>query len=526
MPGSWLARAILVVAISVTGCGEQDEATGDPTGGNGSGEPGIPAPAFVEPATNMLEVQVDRTGPISMTVEEIYDNNTTLLVDDTAVGTARINRPDLTLNDHELVFELAGGLTPGLLHLQLMTRNGDDQLRSTPVELSIVPRETIVPIAGELASEPVANGDFIAHAGTSGKNCALLVRDDSGSVPVAHVLFGWDPADAFVFPLPDFESTAHSEAIGVAASVVQAPSEEQPLILQVAWATGSAPDTLVGRRLTGPPEPSLGPQATLLSQELFANPSQWFAIGRTLLVGPSLVAEVYAPVDIESPHPGDHRLITRSWNAASKTLGPVRHYYNKPLEDFDQLAPALDLVGLTGGVIEAVSFRRGGTSPALLLTDEDRWQLEVANSATDVGLRGEVWMTTARSSLWSWQTWGVSTTGDAAVVLQRTLPETPLQHITVPRGDDGLPASVEPSGEPALIMVAGIPRLLIPYGTETAVHAVASNGTEALVQPLDGIACDALAVQQTLAANTEDGTVPFACLAANNVHLGSFKIAE
>lgn len=518
----------ICLAVVCVGCADEPEDTGDPSGG-GSGEPSYPLPVFVDPASNNLIVASDRHEPISMRVDKIYPNNTALLVNDISVGTAVFEKPDLQLDEQELLFLPTGGLTPGLLNLQLLTRHDGDLLLSTPVELSIVPSETVQPVAAELGPEVVATGNMIAHAGTSESAAALLVREDSGSTSVVHVLFGWDPASSYALGLPGFESSRHPDTIGVAAGVLRPLSEEQPMVLQVAWPTGAAPDALVGRRLTAEPEPTLGPLVTLVDQEQFDDPAiEWFALGRSLVVGDTVVSEVYAPVDTESSHPGDHRLVSRAWNAQENSLGPLRHYYSNPLEDFDRLAPALDLIGLVGDAPGAVSVRRSGSTPALLVRGEERWALELGDPTAALGLASgaPAFVTTVRGALWSWQTWGVEQSGDIAVLVQRTLPGTPLQHVkAVAGGNEGVPDAV-PTGEPSVALVAGTPRLLVPYGPETDVHAltVATNGMEISAQPLPGIRCDAIVAQQTLAGNLEAGEVVFACLNAGEVRLGTITV--
>ncbi|MGB1015146.1 MAG: hypothetical protein ACPG4T_13515, partial [Nannocystaceae bacterium] len=341
--------------------------------------------------------------------------------------------------------------------------------------------------------------------------------------PVLRVFHGWNPNQAYTVPLVGFEPAAHLQTMGVTASVLRAPSDQLEPLLQVAWHTGSPPDTVVGHLITGPPEGSLGDPVTLVDEDLLADiPHEWFAVGRILLAGDTLVSQVHVPVDTEVPHPGDHRLLTRTWDAGTGTLGPVHRITGPELEDYDSLAPALDLLGLANNEVRAFSVRRKGIAPALLVRGPSGWTLDAANPTASLGFGGgaDLWSLTSRGSLWSWQTWSVSRTGDALVTQQRAIADSTVTRLTTPRGPGGLPGSA-PSAEPSLTIVDGRPILLLPYGPEVDVHAVSTNGAEVYAQAFPDLRCEAIAVTQSLAGNAEVPEIQFACLLAGEVRRGT-----
>jgi len=472
----------------------------------------------------MIEVPSDRHEPLVLRVQHIYPDNTSLQVDNRSLAVANFQGPDLTFNEDELIFDFAGGLVPGLYTLQLVTRRRDeDELPSTPVALTVVPSQITPTLVAELAPAVLATGQQLAHTGTSGLHGALLVRED-GPEPVLHLLHGWDPNQTYDVPLVGFEPSAHLQTMGVTASVLRAPSDELVPLLQVAWHTGSPANAVVGHLITGPAGGSFGDPVSLVTEDLLATtPHEWFGVGRTLLAGDTLVSEVHIPVDTEVSHPGDDRLLTRTWNAETGILGPIHLLTGPELEDYDTLAPALDLIGLANNEIRAFSVRRKGSAPALLVQGPSGWSLDAANPTASLGFGGgaDLWSTTSRGSLWSWQSWSVSRAGDALVTQQQAIANTAVSRLTTPRGPNGLPDDAAPSAEPSLTLVNGTPILLLPYGPEIDVHAVSTTGEEVSVQALTDLRCDALAVTQSLAGNAEVPQVPIACLLADEVRRGT-----
>ena len=86
--------------------------------------------------------------------------------------------------------------------------------------------------------------------------------------------------------------------------------------------------------------------------------------------------------------------------------------------------------------------------------------------------------------------------------------------------DELLELPALPTGPPMLTAVDGVPTLLVPLGADTPALALRSSGAETLMQSVDELRCDALAV----ASPGDDGvgdTLPLACLAAGSLRIGA-----
>jgi hypothetical protein len=163
------------------------------------------------------------------------------------------------------------------------------------------------------------------------------------------------------------------------------------------------------------------------------------------------------------------------------------------------------------------------------------WLLELAGNGlpvltSDPGEAGDVpgaiaWMGSADGALGARHAFALELDGAQARVravrIDRWGPPSFVETSVVELID--LPAM--PTAAPSLAMVAGSPTLLVPFGVGTSAWSVRSTGEMALLDILDELECDALALSMP-EPDGEGDSQTVACLASGELRIGALTIVE
>jgi hypothetical protein len=515
---------VLFVAASAAACRPDASEAADDVDTEEQ-EEGRPEPLILE--TEERTVEVTRTEDLTLEVRFVYSALTQLLVDGVSVGTMgdleRVGRyrPNAASEDGggTLELRLDGAMIPGEHEVQLYTPGTVEPLRSNELLVRIV--DAAAPtLEAELESTVAdAGGWLVANDGLVGVVRALpgkqpkltIVRPTGGQ---------WDEDGAITLALPGYEAVADELAAAVSLTMLESvdPGIDR---LRLAWRVGNPGERIDFADVIWSPDAAsvTDPETALTLAPDLVGTVEWAELGRPVAAGDTLVAELYAPHDTESPVPGDRALVSVAlWGTPPGPGKPSRVQLGETAADMDAIGPALDLAALGAGAPRSFSVRVGGHGPAVIDVAASLSLRAVAESTSAPSM--------AQASSRLVTVLGAFGSRTVAAVTPRGVD---LFHVDA-SGENGAtdmspaPATLpekKPSADCATGVIAGAAVFLVPYGDDAPVHAVRSVGTVD-VQALEDLHCDAVELAPTVDGN-DSGTLDLACLSGDDLLLGSLR---
>jgi hypothetical protein len=341
---------------------------------------------------------------------------------------------------------------------------------------------------------------------------------------------GWTVAEPIDVPLAGHVPDAMSQTPAVAAVALPEPDGGPPTRMRVAWRVGMPGAAMAARDIVADPDLILLDTSTAfdLGAALAGDGVEWAAFGRPFMLGHTLLAELVAASDSETPHPGDRRVVASFWRGDDLQWTPPTQVGMPTPIDLDGLGPALIVPDMSSERSDTMSVRLGRAAPALLVASDDGAVTISSPTLTDpLPVSGELALATIVGSFGGRTVASVGVGGRVGLSLLNTSGDTPARDAS-PRATD-LPDDAVPTGPPAPGVCLGFPFFLIPYGDAAPVQLVLSDGHDPAVVALDQpapIHCDTVALAMTLSGNDPaDPTLPFACLSHGVLQVGRL-IAE
>lgn len=511
------ARSFIVLVGALAcggpgGVGDDDGGSSDDTGGPVD----LSSPDFIEPASGEVSIATTRIDDLVLEVRADV-GVTRLWIDGVSVGTLTGNSRLGVLESESLALRLRGAMLSGIHTLQLQTPDAVETEASDTVTVTVQ-----APPDAVLAFEPgevIAQGDALVVGSGDAGAVMGLVNDAAGTSSLhAWPVFEerWDLTRTVELPLEGHVPRGHDARVTVAS--VNAATGDR---VRAAWVMGQPGTAIAATELAWGESASAAEIGFRLGPWIEGR--EWVAIERPLLAGPRVLAEIQAPVDTESPRPGD-RVIASVTYAELAARDP-------------QIVPtgAIDL-DLAGVVIDtlapdapAIGLRRAASEPVVLEVEASSGNLALKASAVDPadGRWHDVVgpLVTTRGAFDSRMVVGLASDRMAIVVA---------------RIDDGGKAPpvvsriVLPEGRPAsanlaATVVDGRVIVLVPRGTDGLV-AVEVSAAEASPRVFE-TTCDAVAAVPMVSAASSDvdalapAAVDVACLAARMLSIGRLVVS-
>ncbi len=511
--------AVLTVALAgACGSGDDGDGAADETTTDAAPSP-PPAPAFTEPASDQLDVPIDRAQDVVLGVIGSLPGTTRALVDSRSRGTLPATDPFATLTTDALTLRLRGAMVEGSHTLQLVNDGADDPLVSKEVTVNLLP-VTPRPLSVEVG-DAVLEGRALATSG-HGDDPLLLVFDQLAvSAPVLHIVPAQDGQWAYELArtIPMFGYQRSPGETGLAASAVRTFDDDDGDVdrLRVAWRIGY-PGTGIALVDTAwaLADLSTTPVVALDRDDEALGPHEYAELRRPVLLPKSLVVEAFVATDVEAPRPGDHALLQASLAGIPAEVGAFSRVSVGPRADLDHVGAVVDAaLGEVDGA-GAIAARMGGVFPVVLVADPGHGRLELAEGILDD-------LDLAFSTVTGTTTTFAGAFGSRTVV---AFDETAAPPLALARIDDwGLggaslaTAALEqlpplPTGAPTFGVLDGIPTLVIPYGGEADTYAVRPHDGALVVDAL-GISCQHVGLVRGAAV---PGTpLGLACVQGQNV---------
>jgi hypothetical protein len=488
--------------------GEPTDGDAADTGAASTGAIDLPTPDFLEPANGELKLDADRIQDVTLDVSALA-GVTRLLLDEESVGTLGAGSTIGELEDRALRLFVRGALVPGVHSLAMRTPDAVETEISDVVTVFI----QAVPVPSwrfESDAQIVAVGDALV-VGPSGAGAALGLVVDDGTTSS---LRAWPPdADGWDLDAPRELALPGHAAAGAEAAVAleHRPGTDGDDRLRVAWTIGR-PGVGIGvvevdwaGTDDGAVRSGFTPAASWLGTR------EWSEVGRPVLAGPLVLAEVTAWVDSEQAHPGDAVLAFAPFSSLEQGV-PQR----LPVGATDLDHSGHVLASLPSEAI-AIGLRVDHLRPAVLEVETTgALRLRPSDAVVDDARWGDVEgpLLTATGAFHSRIVAGLHRDRDALVLAWF---------------DDGggneptirtvaFPDAALATGAPTLALVDGIAIVLVPRGDADAL-AVTMASDSAVVQTLSGAACDGLAAPRGDVGNAE-ARVELACLRARELSVG------
>jgi hypothetical protein len=521
------SRLALVLGLALA-CGDDGKAEGGSDEGASGTSDGAPAlPSFAEPASGRLSLAAIRTEDVRLAVQNVEPGQTELVIDDHGMGPLGNGASAGRLDAEALVLHVRGSMVAGLHHMFLRTSNAHGIGESEVIEVEITSELNAVPVA-EPTTPSGREGERILALG-EGPDALLVVLHADAQGPRLHLVprgeTGWDAEAARTVAAPGL-ALAPDERGLPATALRYGRTDDDPGRVRVAYRAG-LPGTRID--LVDAPwdaaAPELPPGASLaVSDALAGRPAEWAELGRPWLIGDLLVVELWAPLDVESPRPGDHTLVWSRVHDEGRNLdGAQRVSTRAELVDLDLLGPALDRVGAEANGPAILTIRADRHQP-LVLEHDPGGGLRVRPTVLDGSDRTfsfvDLPLATVVGAFGARTVAGVtaSSSGRMRLALMDDLGKDGLQATSL--GDDDLPPFDQITGELAPGSVGGLTVFLVPYGPEIPVQALHSAGGAVTVTPLTDLRCDGVALAT---APDPGGEVPLACTLDGQLRLGTLR---
>jgi len=524
--GLGLALALSLAAGANGGCGGDDgKAEGSEGSGSGSTTGGLPLPAFGEPASGRLVVPATRIDDLELGVQGIVPGLTELVLDEQGLGSLGEGSSVGRLDGESLVLRVRGSMVEGMHHMRLRNLDHDEALESELVELAITAEIQLEPVAGPLAPAGLAGRRLLAFG--EGDDAVLVVLQPEDPEPrlllVPRGESGWDVAGARTVAAAGLRLLPDERPLP-AAALRRGRGDGDPGRVRVAFRVGAPGERIdVLDVAWDAAAPEVAPQASLdVSAALGGRAAEWAELGRPWLVADLLLAELWAPLDVEAPRPGDRALVWSRVQDPMAELGtPQRVSVYSDLVDLDRLGPAIDRAASEVGAPAILTIRADQHQPLVLEHDPTggvRLRQTVLDGTDRTFAFVDLPLASVIGAFGSRTVAGVTTTssGRLRVALIDDIGAEGLRDTSL--SDDDLPAFDQITGELAPGSVGGLTVFLVPYGPELPVHAIHTEGAAVRVTPLPELSCDAVALAP---APDPSGELPLACIRDGELWLGS-----
>lgn len=511
-----LARAtVLLGLVGGPACGGDDagvESGSDDASAGTTGE-GLVPPSFGEPS-EILMLLTTRTDDVVIGVGGVEPGRTDLVIDGHSFGPLQ-GASEGRFEDGSLVLHVRGAMVEGVHRMLLRTSDATGVVESEPVEVRLVAEGDAALVTSPPAASGLAGTRVLALG--EGPDAVLVVLELHALGPRLHLVprgeTGWDVEGARTVAAPGLSLAADERVLPVAA-LRHGSVDGDAGRVRVAYRAG-APGTRIELIDVAwdAAAPEVAPQVSLtVAAALAGRPAEWSELGRPWLMADLLIAELWAPLDVESPRPGDRSLVWSRVHDDGPALDdpqPVR--VRTELVDLDLLGPALDRVATEAGAPPIVGIRVDHHQP-LVLEHDPTGGLRPRPTALDGTDRtfsfSDLPLATVAGAFGSRTVAGLTTSssGRMRVAAIDDLGDTGLTSTSL--GDDDLPPFDQVTGELAPGSLAGLSVFLVPYGPQLPVHAVHTAGDAVRITPLPELHCDAVAL-----APTPDGPneLPLAC---------------
>ena len=516
-------RTIAVLALGlVCACGNGDDGGAADETTSDAPPPPPPAPGFVEPASDFLDVPVDRAQDVVLGVVGALPGTTRALIDSRSRGTLPATDPFATLTATELTLRLRGAMVEGSHTMQLVNDGAEDPLLSKEITVNLQPVPAPA-LTVELA-DTMLEGRALATSGRADDPLLLILDQLAVSAPVLHVVPAEDGrwADDLARTIPMFGYVRGPAETGFAATAVRTFDDDGNVErLRVAWRIGY-PGTAIALVDTawGLADLSTTPVVAIDRDDEALGPFEYAELRRPVLLPKSLVVEALIATDVESPRPGDHALLQASLAGIPATVGPFSRVSVGPRTDLDHVGAVVDPALVEVGGAGSIAARMGGVFPVVLVADPGHGRLELAEGIfDDIDL--------AFASITGATTTFVGAFGSRTIVAFDEDAEPPL---AIARVDDwGLGGAhlattttevlpPVPTGAPSFGILAGVPTLVLPYGAEADTYVVRPYDGTLVVEAL-GIPCQQVALVP--GASVPDTPLGLACVQGQNVRAGT-----
>ena len=513
-------------------------------------------PKFV-PATltkSIYKVCAQNTEPLRFGVDDVRVGLTQVHLDDDNLGPLYRGSLLGALDEEALTIAQPGAMRKSGHVLQLVTPSVDGPVRSKKLNVSVkgcaVPR-----LVAEHSPNALVAGHAVVQWGAPDR--AVLAVLDLGDVTTPRVTLmrarghGWHIDEPTIVGVPGYVARVGERRPAIAVDWQRAaqldpmtdlgsdpaepPSGElehgRPDRLRVAWRVGPAGDAIDVREVVfADGGPVTGdPQRAIDVADVTSPFAQWTSLMHPAFVGDVLLAELREHVDVESPFPGDRRVLAARWFLGRAQPEPAFSVVTQARVDLDLIAPAIDARALELGRPAPLSVRVGGRAGMVrrdhltgevrvlaLHDDEPGFLAEVYEDSSDDVANDVINVITVVGGISSRTTAGVWSDGSVRVRLVDTGGRNLSRLRTV---DVGLLPAGMPTGPMVGTQLRGTAVFLVPYGSASPVFSFALTGDQIVPAKLGGLYCDAVEVRQ-LAVGENPDTVGLACVLDGEVFLG------
>lgn len=530
--GTWALGLVLAVAA----CGA-DDAPAD-AGSDDVHEPDPDdepfAPLFSEPASGRLALSTTRTDDVVLEVKGVVPGRTSLVLDGQSLGPLGEEGSSVgALVDGALVLHVRGALVEGTHRMQLRNADPDALVESDAVEISLIAEVDASPTAGPLTASGLPAQRLLALG--EGRDALLVALEADATGVRLHLVprgdAGWDVDGARTVAAPGLEPSAGERVLPVAALRYDRTDDDDGRV-RVAYRVGAPGTSVALLDAAWDDAAAASPRVDALSLEaaLGGRAAEWAELGRPWLAADLLVAELWAPLDVESPRPGDRALVWSRVQALGAAIDPPqRVVVRADLVDLDQLGPAVDPVAAAAGAPPIVGVRIAHHQPLVLEPDPTgglRPRPTVLPDTDRTFAFVDLPLATVVGAFGSRTVAGVTAAASGRLRLARLddLGDGGIEPTTL--GPDDLPPLDQVTGELAPGVVGGLAVFLVPYGAEQPVHALHSDGAAIRITPLPDLRCDAVALAPPDPHDPAAVEVPLACALDGEAWLGALSVAS
>lgn len=512
--GPWL---MLLLAA----CGEP-QATEEPGDDGGEGGERTP-PVFVEPASGRLPIATTRHTDLVLGVADVQDA-TRLFIDGNPVLDLGPGSVFATLSPESLTLRLRGALLPGEHVLQMRTPDAEEELESAEVTLEVRP-DPGPELEVTLGDEVVAGARVVAAFGDGATSCAAAL-DDSADDGVPRLVVapladgGWAWQEARTIRVPGYVREVEDIGLSVAAEILP-DAQGRPERLRVAWRVGQpgVRIDLIDAEWDDADLDTVGATAFEPTPDL-TGPVEYAELGRPLLLGETLVAELLAATDVEDPRPGDLAILRAQLQGAPAVAGPGSQLSFGAQADLDQIGRAIDVAAAEAGVGRSFAARHDQRLPVLVEIDPDSGQPRLRGGAADQPERSFEFtrgpMVTVAGAFGERTSAGVTPDADGRFRILRQDDPSALPPTDFSLTSEDLAPLETIRGEVVVTLLDGAPVFLVPFGATSPVHAVVMSDEDVRIAVLDDLHCTSLAVP-SVAPGGQGEPLPVACASGGGI---------